>query len=92
MVFEFDDHKSRQNLLKHGIDFVEAQALWRDPFVVDVPARTVDGEMRRAAIGRIGDRVWVAIYTERGTDDHQTIRIVSTRRARQQERRHYYDG
>jgi uncharacterized protein len=92
MVFEFDDTKSRHNLLKHGIDFVEAQAIWRDPHMVDVPARTVDGEPRRAAIGRIGDRVWVAIYTKRGTDDHQTIRIVSTRRARHQERRHYYHG
>jgi uncharacterized protein len=92
MVFEFDDNKSRRNLTKHGIDFVEAQALWRDPRLVDVPARTFGGEVRRAAIGRIGDRVWVAIYTERGTDDHQTIRLISTRRARPQERRHYLDG
>ena len=28
--FEFDDRKSRLNKLKHGIDFVEAQALWLD--------------------------------------------------------------
>ena len=28
--FEFDERKSRLNKLKHGIDFVEAQALWLD--------------------------------------------------------------
>jgi len=35
--FEFDDAKSQANLLKHGIDFIEAQEMWarrspdRDP-------------------------------------------------------------
>lgn len=31
MQFEFDEWKSRANVDKHGIDFVAAQALWRDP-------------------------------------------------------------
>ncbi len=93
MVFEFDGNKSRSNKAKHGVDFVEAQAIWRDPDFLDMPARTVSGEVRRAAIGRIGDRVWVAIYTERGTDDHQTIRLISTRRARPREKaRYHHDG
>lgn len=30
MQFEFDENKSRVNRAKHGIDFVEAQALWCD--------------------------------------------------------------
>ena len=29
--FEFDPAKSEANLLKHGIDFTEAQTLWRIP-------------------------------------------------------------
>ena len=29
MDFEFDPRKSEINKTKHGIDFVEAQALWR---------------------------------------------------------------
>lgn len=29
--FEFDEAKSRANLDKHGIDFVTAQGLWKDP-------------------------------------------------------------
>ena len=31
MEFEFDSVKSASNLRKHGIDFVDAQALWQDP-------------------------------------------------------------
>jgi uncharacterized DUF497 family protein len=31
IVFEFDGAKSKSNLAKHGIDFVDAQALWNDP-------------------------------------------------------------
>lgn len=30
MEFEFDERKSAANKAKHGIDFVEAQALWLD--------------------------------------------------------------
>ncbi len=30
MNFEFDTSKSKANLEKHGIDFVEAQQLWED--------------------------------------------------------------
>jgi uncharacterized DUF497 family protein len=31
MEFAFDPAKSAANLRKHGIDFLAAQALWRDP-------------------------------------------------------------
>ncbi len=34
--FEYDVEKSRANLEKHGIDFVDAQALWDDPDLLEV--------------------------------------------------------
>ena len=40
MEFEFDERKSRANKVKHGIDFVEAQALWLDEALVEIPARS----------------------------------------------------
>lgn len=51
--FEFDERKSRINKLKHGIDFVEAQALWLDEDVKRVRSdcRT---ERRFLVIGSIG--------------------------------------
>ena len=53
MEFEIDAVKSRKNLEKHGIDFVQVQARWDDPERIEVPART-DDEPRVLVIGRIG--------------------------------------
>ena len=80
MEFEFDPDKSRSNKLKHGIDFEAAQALWDDPDLVEIPARTAD-EPRSLLIGRIGGRHWSAVITVRG----QRIRIISVRRSRREE-------
>jgi len=79
-MFEFDERKSQQNLRKHGIDFVAAQALWKDPDLVEIPARTID-EPRALVIGRIDGRHWSAVVTPRG----DSIRIISVRRSRIEE-------
>lgn len=42
MRFEFDPAKSAANRAKHGIDFLEAQALWSDPDRLEVPGRTMN--------------------------------------------------
>ena len=42
MDFEFDPLKSAANKEKHGIDFVDAQLLWHDPMLLEIPARTAD--------------------------------------------------
>jgi len=34
--FEFDPEKSVRNKAKHGIDFQEAQALWKDPDLLEI--------------------------------------------------------
>lgn len=80
MNCEFDPAKSSRNQRKHGIDFVEAQALWDDPGMVEIPARTVD-EPRCLVIGRIGQRYGSAIVTYRG----DSIRIISVRPSRREE-------
>ena len=80
MDFEFDPEKSRSNESKHGIDFEAAQALWSDPDVLEIPARTTD-EPRFLVIGRIGSRLWSAVITYRG----ESRRIISVRRSRPEE-------
>lgn len=40
MEFEYDEAKSQANKQKHGIDFVQAQALWLDEHLFVVPALT----------------------------------------------------
>ena len=79
-VFEFDAVKSESNRAKHGIDFVDAQNLWNDPMLLEIPAKT-DDELRFLMIGRIEERYWSAVITYRGGN----IRLISVRRARTEE-------
>jgi uncharacterized DUF497 family protein len=79
-IFEFDNAKSTSNKAKHGIDFVEAQALWDDPYLLEVPAKTVD-EPRYLVVGAFEGKHWSAVITYRD----ENIRIISVRRARAKE-------
>ena len=78
--FEFDDAKSLSNRSKHGIDFVEAQKLWDDPVLLEIPAKTED-EPRYLVIGLINDKHWSAVITYRGIN----IRLISVRCSRTEE-------
>lgn len=80
LSFEFDSRKSQSNLKKHGIDFVEAQLLWLDPYLLEIPAKTVD-EPRFLMIGKILNKHWSAVVTYRNGG----IRIISVRRSRIEE-------
>jgi hypothetical protein len=78
--FEFDPEKSSANKAKHGIDFVEAQALWLDEALIEAPAR-IDDETRFLVIGRIGGRHWSAVCVRH----KERTRIISVRRSREEE-------
>ena len=80
MGFEFDPEKSAENRRKHGVDFEEAQALWSDPALLEIPARLSD-EPRWVIIGKLADKHWSAVITRR--DDN--VRIISVRRSREEE-------
>ena len=75
MYFEFDTRKSDSNKAKHGIDFVEAQALWKSKHVLLGAKDAL--EKRYMIIGRIGTQHWLAIITYRGG----IIRIISVRKS-----------
>ena len=78
--FEYDDDKSQTNLEKHGIDFLDAQALWNDPDLLEIRAKSED-EPRFLVIGFIGQKHWSAVVTYR----NGTIRLISVRRSRKRE-------
>ncbi len=80
MNFEFDLKKSDTNKLKHGIDFIEAQELWNDMDLLEIPTKT-DDEPRFLVIGKISEKHWTGIITYR----NENIRIISVRRARNKE-------
>lgn len=78
--FEFDIAKSESNREKHGLDFVEAQSLWNDPMLLEIPVKT-DDEPRYLVIGSIDGKHWSAVVTYRGSN----VRLISVRRARKEE-------
>lgn len=80
LAFEFDEGRSRANREKHGIDFVQAQAIWNDPDLIEIPAVSAD-ELRFLVIGRIDGKHWSAVITYRS----ENIRIISVRRSRSEE-------
>ena len=85
MTFEFDSDKSASNFTKHGIDFVTAQLLWEDLHRVGTSARSSD-EPRLQVVGTIDGKIWSAFITYRG----ENIRIISVRRAREEEEEQYH--
>jgi uncharacterized protein len=80
MGFEFDHTKSDSNKNKHGFDFFEAQELWNDFDLLEIPAKTTD-KARFLVIGKIDDKHRTGIITYRNGN----IRIISVRRARGEE-------
>jgi hypothetical protein len=78
--FEYDDDKSQANLEKHGINFLDAQVLWKDPDLLEIQARS-DDEPRFLVIGLIGSNHWSAVVTYR----NGAVRLISVRRSRKRE-------
>jgi uncharacterized DUF497 family protein len=78
--FEFDNIKSNLNLKKHGIDFNEAQLLWNDPDLIEIPVNIHD-EARHLIIAMLNGKCWTGVITYWG----DAIRIISIRRSRKAE-------
>ena len=87
MNFEFDASKSKANREKHGIDFVEAQQLWEDEDRLEITARTED-EPRYVLIAVLSQKLWSVFFTYR----KGSIRLISVRRAKKEERKLYYES
>ncbi len=75
MQFEYDPLKSDSNREKHGIDFEKAKELWNDSRHLIVPAKS-STEERFAIIAGYRGKIW--------------NRIISVRRARDGEKKGYY--
>lgn len=90
MDFEWDADKAAQNLRKHGVQFsIAARALF-DPFRIEVyDGREDHGEDRWATIGYAGPALLYVVYTVR---NEETIRLISARKANEQERKQYHQA
>ena len=88
-MFEWDEAKREANLVKHGVDFVDALEVFADPRRVErIDQRREYAEERRQAVGMVRGQVLFVVYTLRG----EVRRLISARRASSNERRAYYAG
>ena len=89
MKFDWNPDKRQANIEKHGVDFVDAVEVFAGPYVVDDSPKK--GEDREVAIGllpaeaapeRWSGYLTTVAFHRRG----ETIRMISARRARKDER------
>jgi uncharacterized DUF497 family protein len=84
--FEWDEAKNRANLQKHGLDFADAEEMFRGGFLYEPDTREDYGERRWTGLGTIGGRVAHVVFAERGEG---TIRVISLRKASRRESKEY---
>jgi hypothetical protein len=89
MNFEWDEAKSEACFRERGFDFAYAVRTFFDPDrLVQADTRHSYGEERYQLLGKIEQRLFVVVYTPR----HDTMRIISARKANRRELRHYEDS
>jgi uncharacterized DUF497 family protein len=81
--YDWDEEKAAANLIKHGVAFEAVYGFDWDGAVTAEDIRYDYGEPRYAALGKIGDRAHIVVFTERS----ETIRIISLRKANRRESR-----
>ncbi len=87
MEFEWDLEKEKVNLKKHGISFSYASLIFNGIVLTKHDDRFFD-EHREISLGDVdGVSVLVVVHVDR----NDKIRIISARKATQNERRIYYD-
>jgi len=86
-IFEWDEAKAKRNLQKHGISFLEAQAVFNDPLLVTFEDEEhSNGETRYVSIGMSDrGRILAIVHVER----NDRIRLISCRKATVREQRLY---
>ena len=87
MRFEWDERKSRSNLVKHKVSFETARLVFEDPFAISIQDQIVEGEQRWQTLGMVGGVVVLLVaHTYQDENVEEVIRIVSARKAIPRER------
>lgn len=80
-LYEWDDVKAAQNLVKHGVSFELTNEFDWSTAIEAEDTRYDYGETRMQALGKIDGRYHVLVYAWRGTH----IRVISLRKANRRE-------
>jgi len=85
MLIEFDSAKNARNIATRGLSFERADEFDFETAVIWQDTRNAYPEMRFAALGLIGERVYSLVFAETATG----IRVISFRKANAREVRRY---
>ena len=92
--FDWDPHKAKTNLKKHGIGFEQASAIFLDPRMISVfDTKHSEREDRWATIGIDRNGILlVVVHTFQQSDaDCWRIRMISARKATRIESKQYQE-
>lgn len=64
--FEWDDDKNQENILKHGVSFIEAQEAFKDDRrIILADIRHSDNEQRYYCLGKVYGEIMTVRFTYR---------------------------
>lgn len=86
MTFNWDKSKRKINLIKHGMDFVDAKAVFSGATFTFEDDRFPYGEQRFITVGMLRGVVVVIAHTEH----NDQVRIISMRKATKNEQKIYF--
>lgn len=88
MKFAWDDAKRKANVRKHGIDFADVQSIFAG-YAITLPDKRLDYEEDRfITFGLVQGVVLAVAHTE----ETETIRIISARKATKREEEAYFSA
>ena len=85
MQYEWDENKAQRNQGRHKVPFEMVSDFCWDDAIEKEDTRKDYKEIRYMALGPIGDRLHLLVYTMRG----EVIRIISLRKANKREFNYY---
>ena len=87
-MITWDEPKRRRNLEKHGLDFVDAEQVFKGVTYTYEDDRLAYGEQRFITLGLLREIVLSIVHTEQ--NDH--IHIISMRKATKREYEIYFEN
>ena len=93
--FEWDDAKAEGNFTKHGVDFMEAMSVLRDPLLMTrFDDDHSEDEDRWVSLGRASSgKLLLVVHTYTAVSaQHVLVQMISARRPTKREARQYAEG
>ncbi len=92
LIFEWDNKKVTENIIKHGISFEEAQSVFFDEKAIQFWDETHSGQEERFLMLGLSNKMRIILVVHCFRENDSTIRIISARKATKNEMRHYPGG